>query len=54
MSNWCMGCGREIPDGDLCGVCMLNAEALKRGDDWFWMEEPPIAEDLELDETFPF
>lgn len=21
MSNWCMGCGREIPNGDYCSIC---------------------------------
>lgn len=21
MSNWCLGCHNEIPDGDLCSMC---------------------------------
>lgn len=24
MSNWCIGCGKEIPDGDLCRSCKEN------------------------------
>jgi hypothetical protein len=24
MSNWCMGCGRDIPDGDYCIMCQVT------------------------------
>ncbi len=32
MSNWCLGCKREIRDGDLCPACKLQSQ------DW-WEED---------------
>jgi hypothetical protein len=26
MTNWCLGCHREIPDGDYCGACIPMTE----------------------------
>lgn len=30
MSNWCMGCGMVIADGDLCGGCRSRPPAIDR------------------------
>lgn len=30
MSNWCMGCGKEIPDGDYCTRCKEQVKAMSQ------------------------